>query len=528
MCKQFFTAVLLPTLLLLAACNPQSSADLEAPLQLDTLIINGLVYDGSDTPPRKSSIGIKDDRVSFVGDHKAIKLVAQRTVDAAGLLVVPGFIDPHTHSLGELQGPKTKANINYQTQGVTTVFVGNDGGGSYQIEGLADTLEKGGIGTNVAFLVGHGEVRAAVMGGENRAPNADELTQMKLLVNRAMEEGALGLSSGLYYTPGNFAETDEVVELARVAASHGGLYESHIRDESSYNIGFLAALEEALDIGRQAQLPVHIAHIKALGVDVWGESGAAIELINAARAEGLQVSADQYPWRASGTHMRNALVPRWALADSFEAYQQRLLDPDLLPKLRLAIQDNIRRRGGPDSLLIVTCPRGEYAGKTLTEIAALLGVPPLDAAMEVLRLGKSRVVSFNMNMTDIDNFMSQPWVMTSSDGNDGHPRKYASFPKKYRAYVVDKKALTPQAFVHRSSGLVADTFGITNRGYLKPGFYADIAILDPATYGPRADYFTWNTLSVGVEYLFINGVLSIAQETGTGELAGRALRKNQP
>jgi len=526
--NRYLAALLYPLLLCLAACNQSGNTDLETPLQLDTLIINGLIYDGSDTPPHTSSIGIKDDRISFVGDHNALKIVAQRTIDADGHIVVPGFIDPHTHSLAELQGPGTKANINYQTQGVTTVLVGNDGGGSYQIDSLATSLEDAGIGTNVAFLVGHGAVREAAMGRENRAPTLEELEQMKQLVDQAMREGALGLSAGLYYTPGNFAATDEVVELARVAASYNGLYESHIRDESSYNIGFLAALDEALEIGRLAGLPVHIAHIKALGVDVWGESEAAIESIQAARTEGLQVTADQYPWRASGTHMRNALVPRWALADSFEKYQQRLNDPELLPEIKLAVKDNIRRRGGPDSLLIVTCAEQEYIGKTLAYVAASLGVPPVDAALEVLRLGKTRVVSFNMNMDDISNFMSQPWVMTSSDGNDGHPRKYASFPKKFREFVVERKEMTVQAFIHRSSGLVAETFGIANRGYLKPGNYADIAILDPATFGPQADYFHWNKLSTGVEYLFVNGVPAIAAGAQTDSLAGRALRKNLP
>lgn len=520
-------AVVFALMVLITACNPQGSVGPDTQLELDTLVINGLVYDGTDGPGRRTAIGIKDDRISFVGDHNAVTIDALRVIDAKGLLVVPGFIDPHTHSLAELLGPETKTNFNYLTQAVTTVIVGNDGDGGYEVKSLADSLEVGGTGTNVAFLVGHGTVREAVMGRDNRAPSAVELEQMRALVGRAMKEGALGLSSGLYYAPGHFSAIDEVVELAKMAAQYGGLYESHIRDESSYSIGFLAALNEAIDIGRRADLPVHIAHIKALGVDVWGESDRAIEVVEAAREQGLRVTADQYPWSASGTHLRNTLIPRWALAGTFEEYQQRLQDPQLLPEIQAAMADNLRRRGGADSLLLVTCPRQEYLSKTLAEVASMEGVSPIEAALSVLRLGRSRVVSFNMDKTDIVNFMSRPWVMTSSDGTDGHPRKYASFPKKYRAYVVDQEVLSLQSFVHRSSGLTADTFGLVNRGYLKPGYFADIAILNPETYGPQADYMHWNTLSSGVEYLYVNGVLSIEKGTDSEALAGRPLLQNR-
>lgn len=514
-------------LFFLVACNPSGESGPEAPLELDTLIVNGQVYDGSDRPARSTSVGIRGDRISFVGDHNLVSINATRIIDAEGLMVVPGFIDPHTHSMAELRDPLLKANMNYLTQGVTTVITGNDGGGSYQVQSLVDSLEAAGTGTNVAFLVGHGDVRETVMGREDRAPDDAELEQMKNLVEQAMKEGALGLSAGLYYTPGNFASTEEVVKLAEVVARYNGLYESHIRDESSYNIGFIAALDEAMEIGRLAGLPVHIAHIKALGVDVWGESTKAIAMIEHAREQGRQVTADQYPWLASGTHLRNTLVPRWAMAGSFEDYQQRLLDPALMPKITVAMEDNMRRRGGADSLLIVTCPRAEYVGKTLAEIASTQGRQPLDVALDILRLGPSRVVSFNMNPQDLANFMAPGWVMTSSDGTDGHPRKYASFPKKYREYVVEQKLLTVQAFVHRSSGLVADTFGLASRGYLQPGYFADIAILDPETYGPKADYFNWNALSTGVEYLFVNGALTLSPGQDDKALAGRALQKRK-
>jgi N-acyl-D-amino-acid deacylase len=521
----FGAAALIMSLL---SCGSPDTPPAPAALILDTLITGGLVYDGTDTPPRKTSIGIKNGRIAFIGDHGTMDIQAEHIIDATNYVVLPGFIDPHTHSLAELQSTSSNSNLNYLSQGVTTVFVGNDGDGSHQVDALANSLKSNGIGTNAAFLVGHGAVREAAMGGDNRPPSDAEMENMQSLVEQAMREGAYGLSSGLYYTPGNFAATEEVIELAKVAARYSGIYESHIRDESSYSIGLIAAVEETLEIGRQAALPVHIAHIKALGVDVWGKSDEVIQMINDARKSGQQVTADQYPWRASGTHLRNALVPRWALAGTFEQYQLRLRDEAQLPKIEKALAENLRRRGGPESLLIVTCPNPEFAGQTLAAISETLGLSPISAALHILRLGKSRVVSFNMNPEDISDFMQQPWAMTSSDGTDGHPRKYASFPKKYRDSVVEQKLLSMQAFVHRSSGLTADTFGVKNRGYLRSGYFADITVLDPNEFGPQADYLHWNSLSTGVKYLLVNGVPAIVEGDYNGALAGRPLRKNQP
>lgn len=496
-------------------------------LKLDTLIVNGLVYDGTENAPQRLAVGVKDDRIVFVGARDDRELVAEQTLDARGMAVVPGMIDPHTHSLGDLRSAERRANVNYLAQGVTTVLVGNDGGGTAHIDSLAQELSTGGIGTNVAFLVGHGAIRNEVMGRENRAPSEEELEQMKGLVAQAMEAGALGLSSGLYYTPGNYADTDEVIALAEVAAGFGGLYESHLRDESSYSVGFLAALQEALDIGRKANIPVHVAHIKALGVDVWGHSEQAIAMINDVRAKGQKVTADQYPWEASGTHLRNAVMPRWALADSEEHYQNRLRDPELLLEISAAIKENIRRRGGADALLIVTCPDERFVRKTLAEAASTLQLTASDAALTILRQGNSRVISFNMSHEDIDSFMRQSWVMTSSDGNERHPRKYASFPKKYKEYVVGKALMSPQTFFHRSSGLTADTFGLEGRGYLREGHYADIAILDLSQYLPQADYLHWNRLSTGVVHLMVNGQWAIREGSFQNVYVGRPLLKGR-
>ena len=318
-----------------------------------------------------------------------------------------------------------------------------------------------------------------------------------------------------------------MVELTRVVAPFGGLYETHLRDESSYALGFLAALREAIEIGRQAGVPAHIGHIKALGVDVWGSSEAAIQMINEARASGLQVTADQYPWKASGTHLRNAVMPRWALADSEDHYQQRLRDDALRERLLPAVKDNIRRRGGASALLIATCEDPRFVGKTLAEASEILGLSDAESAIEILKLGSSRVISFNMMDEDIENFMRQPWVMTSSDGNERHPRKYASFPKKYESYVRDKGVLDRVEFIHRSSGLTATTFGIEKRGFLKVGNYADIIVIDPEGYSANADYLNWDRLSSGIKDVVINGEAVVREhEPVSNALPGRVLKRS--
>ena len=292
-----------------AACQPTLNADM--------LIENGLVFVGDNTEGENLSVAITDGEITYVG-KPAGNIKAIETINAEGHYVIPGFIDPHTHSLGELTSddPEVRENRNYQFQGVTTVINGNDGFGEPNISEQMTSLIDTGIGTNTALFIGHGTLRKFVMGGEKRTPTATELADMKQEISKGMEEGALGLSTGLFYAPGSFSETAEVIELARTVSKYGGVYDSHIRDEATYNIGLEAAVEEVIEIARQADIPANIAHIKALGVDVWGKSDVLIAKIEAARAEGLLVTADQYPWQASGTRVSNALLPRWVKAGS--------------------------------------------------------------------------------------------------------------------------------------------------------------------------------------------------------------------
>ena len=496
---------LIATTILVAACGP-SPAPPAATQSFDVLIIGGAVYDGSAAAPREVNVGINGDRIASM--NVAPDASADYVIDATGMIVVPGFIDPHTHAEDDIFDRPGNLNANYLAQGVTTVFFGNDGDGFANRAERMPILEAQGIGTNVGWFSGHGATREHVMGLEDRAPTDEELEAMRDYVEADMRAGALGLSSGLFYSPGSYADTDEVVELAEVAARYGGVYDSHLRDESSYNIGLLGAVGEAIQIGEEAGIPVHIAHLKALGTDLWGQSGDVIGLVSAARERGVDVTADQYPYRASGTSLSSALIPRWVMADSQDAMFGRLDNADLRDRIREEMEANLARRGGQESLLITG--DSEWRGKTLGEIAGEMGVDPLEAAIAVVRGGNPSVASFNMNPDDIAAIAIQPWVMTGSDGSTGHPRKYATYPKAYRDLVVDGSLMSTSEFVHRSAGMVADWYGLCDRGYLEAGRRADIAVIDPESYLPKADFGNPTELASGVQHLLINGQVAIA------------------
>lgn len=516
-------ALIAASLFCFDACE-KTQPEQMAPVEI--LIKNGTVFTG-DTKEQGviADIAISAGEVVFIGDAGQARISAQQIVDASGLVVAPGFIDPHTHALDDLLSADKNQNINYLTQGVTTVFVGNDGDGPVSTVETLSALSQNKTGTNAATFIGHGSIRKAVLGGENRAPNDDELDTMRAMVRTAMEDGALGLSAGLYYAPASYAKTDELIALAEEVAKFGGVYDSHLRDESSYSIGLLAAVKEALTIGRESGAAVHIAHIKALGVDVWGQSADVIELIEDAQSDGQRVTADQYPWRASGTHVSNALIPNWAKEGSTEAFHERLRDPENKTRLEREIAENLRKRGGPEALLIVT-GLGDENGMTLAKISKARGVEPIQTAIDIVLTGDARVASFNMREDDIEAFMREPWVMTSSDGTNGHPRKYASFPRKYAYYVQERNTLSLGDFIHRSTGLVAETFSLCDRGYIRKGYAADIVVFDPATFKDNADFAEPRALSNGVGHLFVNGVAAIDDGKITDAFAGKSLKRS--
>ncbi|HYL75850.1 MAG TPA: amidohydrolase family protein [Bryobacteraceae bacterium] len=489
---------------------------------LDVLIRNGSVLDGSGSAATKVDIGISGDRIVFIGKGAGKK--AKREIDATGLIVAPGFIDPHTHSLEDLSNPARRRNDNYLMQGVTTVVTGNDGQGPIDTGAVLHKWEQQGIGTNAALYVGQGAIRREVMGMSDVAPSPEQLERMKSLVDRAMKDGAIGMSTGLYYAPGNFAKTEEVIALSKVAAANGGIYDSHMRDESSYSIGLLGSIRETIRIGKEAGIPVHISHIKALGKDVWGQSVEAIRIIRAARADGVKITADQYSYEASGTSITASLVPRWAEEGGSAALLKRIDDPAVRPRLIADMTANLERRGGAESLLITTSSNKDLIGKTLAKIAEERKESPIDAALEIVKARGAGVASFNMREDDIRNFMREDWVMTGSDGSAGHPRKYGTFPRKLRKYALDDHVITLPFAIRSNTSLTAETLGLKDRGSLKTGYFADVVVFDPATIADRATYVSPELLATGVRYLLVNGKLAVDNGRVSEILVGRPLK----
>ncbi|MCB2087467.1 MAG: amidohydrolase family protein [Sphingomonadaceae bacterium] len=492
----------------------------------DIVITGGEMINGDGRPLGNVDIAIRNGRIIRVAPGLAREAKSVRVINAQGQIVAPGFIDPHTHADGEVfsSDEEERANLAYAYQGVTTVVVGNDG------QGITDFPTRAApAGTNYAVLAGFGGIRREVLGEADRAPNDAELEQMRLAVRRDMCGGALGLSAGLYYFPQSFAKTDEVVVLARDTGRLGGYYDTHLRDEGDFTVGVIAALDEALEIGRRAQIPVHLSHIKALGPAVWGQSEDMIERVEAAQATGQIVTADQYPWRASGTRISSALVPRWALDGGMEALRGRLRDPATEERIASEIAANIARRGGPESLLItgeIDTEHG-FSGKTLGAVAGEWDTSPQAAAIRILQDGDARLASFNMSPDDIAAFAGREWVMTGSDGSAGHPRKYATYPKAWQDWVRGG-AMAPGRFIRLSSGKVADTIGLKDRGYLAEGYAADIVIFDSSAFLPLANYSAPKEYARGVSTLIVNGEVVIEAGKYTGALPGRLLKGQPP
>jgi len=513
---------------LLVSCSDEitPNAMTKSDLAVDIVISGNNVFSGNGDASKAMDIAICGDIICAITPKGDVEYNAKQVIDAADFVVSPGFIDPHTHSLGELIEPVTSSNLNYLTQGVTTVVNGNDGAGIVDVRAVKNQLTKQGIGTNTALLVGHGGIRNQVMGRSDRHATAQELSQMMALTKQAMVDGAIGLSTGLYYVPGIYASTDEVIALAKVAAQYDGIYDTHLRDESTFNIGFLEAVDEAIQIVKAADIHLHLAHIKALGVDVWGQSKDVISKVNKAIDAGVSISADQYPWQASGTHLHSAVVPEWLMADSTEKFHQRLNDNVLKQRIDLEINENIRRRGGPDALLFTVADDQTLVGKTLAQVAKDRKMTAVDLVKELVQQAPIRVASFNMSNDDIERFMVQPWVVTSSDGTNGHPRKYASFPKKYRQYVQDQSLLSLAQFIKQSSFATATALKIPKRGLLKVGNYADIIVFDANALKDNATFSKWNVLSSGVNTVIVNGKVTIEAGAYKNVLAGTVITKH--
>ena len=509
------------TILSFSACKKKE-------IEADILIKNGTVYNGiDDTPQQDISIAIKEDKIVFIGKKNEATIQAKKTIDAKGFIVCPGFIDPHTHADRELKKPDQSHNLPFLMQGITTVVVGSDGQSFFPTSEFKALYEKHGIGTNAVLMTGHGTLRKIVVGRSDKKATEEEIKNMQSLVQKEMDEGAFGLSTGLFYAPGSYGDTEEIIALAKIAAKNDGVYDTHLRDEGSYTIGLKAAVAEAIEIGRQAKLPIHISHIKCLGVDVWNQSEDIIQLIEKSQKEGIAVTANQYPYDASATGLQSAVVPRWAESGGTDSLFIRYNQAALKPKILAETKTNIARRGGPDKLLMVMVGDSTFLGKNLLEVSELLKRSPEETVFEILKTGSVRVASFNMTTKDIHNFMQQPWVVTGSDGNTGHPRKYGSFPRKYHKYVKQEKVIDLATFINNSSAKTAAIFKIPNRGKLQEGYFADLIIFNPETFKDKADYTDAFQYAEGLEYSIINGKLSVEEGVYMDRLNGKVLSKRK-
>jgi len=527
----------------------------------DVKIEGATVVDGTGAPGFRADVGLHDELIAAVGDLS--REPAGLTLRAHGLVLAPGFIDMHSHSDWRLwANRRAESKIR---QGVTTEVVGNCGfspapvnpafkedlkafalslpsGMDFawtSVEEYLRRFDQGGCALNVIQLVGHGTLRIATMGFARRPPTQGELETMKRLVAESLEGGAWGLSTGLIYAPGSFAETGEIVELARVAGRHKGFYASHIRGEGA---NLLDSVTEAVQVGREGELPVQVSHLKAAGRLHWGKVVQALAMIEAARAEGLDVTADVYPYTASSTFLRT-LLPDWALEGGIEAMLQRLADPETRARIVAEIErgasgrENFVVNVGWDGIMIAYSPsRREAEGKRVSEIAQAWGVTSAEAALELIQAdrGKAFMILFQLDEADVRRILAHPHVMIGSDGSalapygelalgKPHPRSYGTFPRVIARYSREERVLSLEQAVYKMTGLPAKKLGLTDRGVIRVGAKADLVAFNSHTVSDLASYEAPHQYPRGIEHVLVNGRLVIKHGEHTGSLPGRVL-----
>lgn len=493
------------------------------------VLANGTLHDGSGALGKRGHLILQGERIVALGNVPIPE--GAQVIDVTGLVVAPGFIDLHTHSDYPLQDSGTHANLNYLTQGVTSAVTGNCGSGPVDTAAFYKKLAEVGVGTNVLHQVPHNDVRRKVMGNVNRAPTTAELDQLKALVDKAMKDGAWGLSTGLIYNPGTYSKTDEIVELAKVAAEHHGFYASHIRNEG---VNVLVATEEALTIGREAKLPVHISHMKASGRAAWGKAGDQISVILAARKKGQVVTADQYPYTASSTSLSATVVPTRFREGTAKEYRDRLDDKETGRQIRAAVASTLKPRGGQDIRIASYGPKPEWAGKDLAALAKQEKLDVADLVMLIERNGGAGIVNFGMSEEDVRLIMRQEFVATASDGSSRvpgdvkpHPRSYGTFPRKIGRYCLDEGLLSLEQAIRSASGLPADILHLHERGYLRKGYAADVVVFDPKTFRDRGTFDEPQLYADGMQHVFVNGTQVIRDGRFQGVLAGKPLLRQE-
>jgi len=526
-------------------------------LRFDILFEGGHVVDGSGNTWFRADVGVVGDKIEVIGDLKGAHAV--RKVDVRGHIVAPGFMDIHSHSdIPLLVDPRVESKV---YQGITVEVVGNCGTSAAPMNKLVksyrekygrggvsedfefdwftmgdymDRVDQQGVSFNVATWVGHGTIRQNILGYAEREPTDVELRKMKKLVDNAMKDGAYGMSTGLIYPPSVYGKTLEIIELAKVSARYGGLYASHIRGEESDSL--IPAVREAIEIGEKAGLPVQIAHFKASGKKAWGMVKQILNLVEEARARGVDVAFDQYPYIASSTGLA-AILPHWAHEGGPEKMMERLRDPEL--RKRMAREQRLERDW--DGVLVVFAKNNpQYNGKTITEIAKEQGKKPHDAACDLLLAENTVVptVMFGMTEEDVKYVMRSPIGMVGSDGSaispngilglgKPHPRYYGTFPRVLGKYAREEKVICMEEAVRKMTSAPAQRLGLKNRGLLREGYKADIVVFDPETVRDEATFTNPHKFPTGIPYVICNGVFTIDKTKHTGKLPGRMLRKGK-
>jgi dihydroorotase/N-acyl-D-amino-acid deacylase len=525
--RGFSPGVALALLLTCAAAGAQGGAT--QPEAFDVLITGGRVVDGSGAPWFAADIGVIDRRIARIG--RLAGATATTRVDATGLVVAPGFVDPHAHARERLfENPTAEG---YLFQGITTVVDGNDGSSPLPLAPFLARADAARFSPNLAMFVGHGTVRERVMGTANRKATPEEIEKMRALVAEAMRDGALGLSTGLAYIPGNYAATEELIALSVTTREHGGIYVSHMRDEGGL---VLDSVRETIRIGEEARIPVQISHHKVGGRRQFGQSKDSLALIAAARARGVDVTFDQYPYTASQTGL-SLIFPRWSLAD--DGLNERLKNPKLRGEVKNGMLDFIDERFGddPSRIQLVRCGFDPaLSGKTVADLLKSAGQPlsqsaTADMVIELQLKGGCSAIFHAYDEPDVERLMQSPFGMIGSDGSltklgDGapHPRAFGTYPRVLGRYVRERKVLALEDAIRKMTSFPASRLGLADRGLLRPGMAADVTIFDPAAVTDRSTFTDPHHYSEGVHYVLVNGVLVVNQGAHTGARPGKALR----
>lgn len=518
--------------LLLAALLLAAPHATSAQQPYDLLLRDARIVDGTGNPWYRADIAIRGDTIVAIG--LGLAGAARRTVDVAGDVVAPGFIDIHTHARRGIDRVPTADN--YIRQGVTTVIEGPDGSSPLPIAGFLAGLDSLSTSVNIATFIGQGSVRSEVIGSDDRPATPAELERMRALVEQGMREGAFGLSSGLFYVPGAFTPTEEVIELAKVAGAMGGIYISHMRDEAS---GLLKSVRETIRIGEEAGLPTQMTHHKVVGPGNWGASEETLRLIDEARARGVDATIDQYPYTASSTSIASALLPAWALEGGRDATVGRLADPATRARVKAASTEIIRlERGGgdPENVAIARCDWDpSLAGKDLAEITRMRGMEPTlenaaEAVLWITEQGGCQGIFHAMTEDDLERILRHPTTMVASDGEipifgerHPHPRSYGTFARVLGLYVRERGTLSLEEAVRKMSSLPAQRLGLFDRGVLRPGMRADLVVFDPATVSDRATFEDPHRYAEAFSLVVVNGEVVLDGEGVTAARPGRVL-----